>query len=388
MEVAYLDHAATTPLRAEALDAMLPFLGAGFGNPSGGHRVAQAAKRALEEVRESVASDLGAEPAEIVFTSGGTEADNLAVLGAARAARARGLGDGVVVSAFEHKAVLAAADRLAAEGFRVRRAPVTSGGLVDPVGLAEALDEGTVLVSVMLVNNEVGTIQDLDRLVGLTRERAPHAVFHTDAVQGAPWVDVARLARRAGLVSVSAHKLGGPQGTGALLVRDGIPLVPLLEGGGQERGIRAGTNNVAGAVGFATALRSTVRTRAETAARVGALRDRLARGLAPVEDSWTNGDPGHKIPGNVHVGFRGVETEALLVLLDRAGVCAAAGSSCSSGASERSHVLAAMGLDRSAARSSVRLSLGDASTDADVDRALDVLPAAVDRLRASARVPR
>jgi cysteine desulfurase len=386
VEVAYLDHAATVPLRAEALEAMLPLLGPTFGNPSGAHRVARAATAALETARESVAADLGAEPGEVVFTAGGTEADNLALLGAARAARDRGRGDGVVVSAFEHKAVLAAADRLAAEGFRVSRAPVTPAGLVDPGDLADRLDERTAVVSVMLVNNEVGTVQDLEALLRLTRARAPRAVLHTDAVQGAPWLDVAGLAAGADLVSVSAHKLGGPKGSGALVVRGGVPLVPLLEGGGQERGRRAGTSNVAGAAGLAAALRCAVATRTETNARVGALRDRLAAGVLAIDGSWSNGDPGAKVAGNLHVGFRGVEAEALLVLLDRAGVCAAAGSSCSSGASEPSHVLAAMGLDRAAALSCIRLSLGSTSTAADVDRVLEVLPPAVQQLRTPARV--
>ena len=234
--IVYLDHAASTPMRAEAVAAMLPFLSESFANPSGGHRAAQAAKTALEEAREVVAAALGAEPGEIVFTAGGTEADNLAIEGAARAARAAGRGDGVVTCAFEHKAVLAACDRLEREGFHVTRVPATRAGLVDLDALAGALDERTVVVSVMLVNNEVGTIQPLERVAPLMAERAPHAVLHTDAVQAVPWVDVASLAAPAQLVSVSAHKFGGPKGTGALVVRGGVALQPLLEGGGQERG--------------------------------------------------------------------------------------------------------------------------------------------------------
>ena len=385
---AYLDYAASTPVRPEALDAMVPFFAETFGNPSGGHAVARAAKTALESARESIAADLGAEPAEIVFTAGGTEADNLAVMGAARAARARGHGDGIVVTAFEHKAVLAAAARLRLEGFRVLEAPVTAGGIVDLDALAPLIDPTTALVSVMLVNNEVGTVQPLADVVRIVRARAPHAVVHTDAVQAAAWVDVAALAADVDLISVSAHKLGGPKGTGVLVVRGDVEIVPLIEGGGQERGIRAGTSNVAGAVGFAASLRATVVSRSSTEARVAGLRDRLVAGLQAIPGVWFNGAPDAKIVGNVHLGIPGIEAEALLVLLDRAGVCAAAGSSCSSGATEPSHVLAAMGLDRRDALASIRLSLGFASSEADVDRVLEVLPVAVAQLRGAVGVAR
>jgi cysteine desulfurase len=380
----YLDHAASTPVRPEAVEAMAPFLGGTFGNPSGGHAAARAAKTALEAAREEVAALLGADPAEIVFTAGGTEADNLAVKGAARAARAGRGADVVVTTGFEHKGVLASCARLAAEGFHVVELPVPGTGVVDADAVVAAVDERTALVSVMLVNNEVGTIQPLDEIVRRVGERAPHAVVHTDAVQAVPWIDVARLAAGADLVAVSAHKFGGPKGTGALVVRGGVPLEPLLEGGGQERGVRSGTSNVAGAVAMATALRITCAERAAVVARVGALRDRLVDGLlASVTDAFENGDRASKVAGNAHVGFRGVEAQTLLVALDRAGVCAAAGSSCSSGATEPSHVLAAMGVPRADALSSIRLSLGFASTEHDVDVALDVIPRAVAQLRAA-----
>ncbi len=387
-EIAYLDYAASTPVRPEALTAMLPLFVETFGNPSGGHAVARAAKTALESARESIAADLGAEPGEVIFTAGGTEADNLAVVGAARAARALGFGDHIVVSAFEHKAVLASAARLTAEGFRVSEAPITPGGIVDVEALGGLVDARTVLVSVMAVNNEVGTVQPLADVARIIGAQAPQARFHTDAVQAAAWVDVASLAGDADLISVSAHKLGGPKGTGALVVRGGVPIVPLIEGGGQERGMRAGTSNVAGAVGFAAALHATVATRVATTARVTGLRDRLVAGLREIPGTWLNGDPAVKVAGNVHVGIPGIEAEALLVLLDRAGVCAAAGSSCSSGATEPSHVLAAMGLDRTDALASIRLSLGFASVPTDVDRVLEVLPAAVRQLRGAVGVSR
>jgi cysteine desulfurase len=378
----YLDHAASTPVRPEAIEAMTPFLADTFGNPSGGHAAARAAKTALEDAREEVAALLGAQPGEIVFTAGGTEADNLGVKGAARHARASG-GDAVVVTTgFEHKGVLASCDHLVAEGFRVTKLAVPASGVVDPDAVGAVVDDGTVLVSVMLVNNEVGTVQPLDEIVRRVRERAPGVVVHTDAVQAVPWIDVAGAAATADLIAISAHKFGGPKGTGALVVRGGVVLEPLIEGGGQERGLRSGTSNVAGVVAMATALRITCAERADDVVRIATLRDRLVDGLlARVPDSFENGDRASKVAGNAHVGFRGVEAETLLVALDRAGVCAAAGSSCSSGATEPSHVLAAMGIPRDDALSSIRLSLGFASADHDVDVALDVIPRAVEQLR-------
>jgi cysteine desulfurase len=371
-------------MRPEAVEAMAPFLTDEFGNPSGGHRAAAAAKSALEASREVVAALLGARPGEVVFTGGGTEADNLAVKGAARAARSAGAGGGVVTARFEHKGVLASCDRLEAEGFPIARVGAGPDGLVDLDALAHALDDRTAVVSVMLVNNEVGAVQPLDSVVALARERAPRAVVHTDAVQAVPWLDVARAAATADLVAISAHKFGGPKGVGALVVREGVAVEPLVEGGGQERGLRSGTSNVAGAAAMAAALRATVDQLDAERVRVGALRDRLADGLlASVPGSFENGDRAHKVAGNVHVGFRGVEAEALLFLLDVEGVDAAAGSSCSSGAAEPSHVLEAMGVPRADALASVRLSLGFASTDADVDVALRVIPRAVAQLRAS-----
>lgn len=385
--IAYLDYAATTPMRPEVVAAMLPFLTDTFGNPSGGHSAARAAKTALETAREQVAAVFGAAPADIVFTAGGTEADNLAVKGAALSARSAGVGDGVVTTRIEHKGVLASVDRLERDGFRVARAGVDSGGIVDLDALAEALDERTVVVSVMLVNNEVGTIQPLADVVRLVRECAPHAVVHTDAVQAVPWLDLA-AAGDADLVAISAHKFGGPKGVGALVVRPGVSVTPLVEGGGQERELRSGTSNVAGVVAMAAALRATVEQRDNDVARIRVLRDRLASVLAEsVPGAFFNGDPARKVAGNCHVGFPGVEAEALLLMLDTAGVCAAAGSSCSSGATDPSHVLAAMGIGRADALASIRLSLGVASTDADIDLALDVIPECVEKLRAAGTVP-
>ncbi len=369
----YLDHAATTPPRPAAVEAMLPWLTGRFGNPSGAHAVARAARAAVEEAREDVAAALGCAPAEVVFTSGGTEADNLAVLGVPGPAQ-------VVCSAVEHHAVL---EPVAARGGTT--VPVDHHGRVDLDALADAVGPATALVSVMLANNEVGTIQPLPEVVGVVRDRAPGAVVHTDAVQAAPWLDVAERAAGADLVSISGHKLGGPQGVGALVVRGGVRLTPLLRGGGQEAERRSGTHNVAGIVGLGAAVREAASTRAETATRVRRLRDRLAAGLvAAVPGVDETGHPTDRVAGSCSFTIDGVESEALLVLLDRAGVAASAGSACASGALRPSHVLAAMGVPGSRAAGALRLSLGWCSTEADVDAALEAVPAAVARLRRAA----
>jgi cysteine desulfurase len=373
---AYLDHAATTPMHPEAVEAMLAFLTDRFGNPSGSHAVAREARKALEEARDVVAGCLGARPGEVVFTGGGTEADNLAVAGAHRVRPG-----GVVCSAVEHHAVLHACAALGSQG---SLAPVAASGVVDLDALADLLDPDVSVVSVMLANNEVGTVQPLSAVAEVVRERAPRAVLHTDAVQAFPWVDVAAAAGSADLVSVSAHKFGGPKGVGALVVREGVKVAPILHGGGQERDRRSGTHNVAGIVAMAAAMQVTVASRVAAVARVGALRDRLADGLlAAVPDSVETGDRSAKVAGNCHLSFAGVESEALLVLLDGAGVCASAGSACTSGAMEPSHVLTAMGVPRDRALGSLRLTLGPTTTDADVDAALAAVPDAVARLRHS-----
>jgi cysteine desulfurase len=371
---AYFDWAATTPMRPEAVEAMLPFLTDHFGNPSGAHAVSREARKALDEARDVVATCLGARPGEVVFTGGGTEGDNLAIAGAVAIRPGP-----TVCSAVEHHAVLHACEALGHN----RLAPVGPDGVVDLDRLAELLDPSVSVVSVMLANNEVGTIEPLADVAALVRERVPQAVVHTDAVQAFPWLDVAVLARPADLVAVSAHKFGGPKGVGALVVRQGVKVRPILHGGGQERDRRSGTHNVAGIVAMAAAMRATVEGREATVERVTRLRDRLVEGLvATVPGCVETGDRAVKIAGNCHVSFEGVEAEALLVLLDAAGVYASAGSACASGAVDPSHVLSAMGLSRARAGGSLRLSLGTGTTDADVDLALEVIPAAVARVRA------
>jgi cysteine desulfurase len=371
-DVVYLDHAATTPLRPEALEAMLPYLTGAFGNPSGSHAVARRAKQAIEEAREILADALGARPHEIVFTAGGTEADNLAILGTYEAHAGA-----VVCTSVEHHAVLHPVEHL---GGRV--VPVDSDGIVDLDVLARTLDDDVVLVSVMLANNEVGVVQPLADVAAVVRRRAPRAALHTDAVQAFPWLDVAELAADAQLVSISAHKFGGPTGVGVLVVRDGAEPSPILLGGGQERDLRSGTHNVAGIVGMAAAARATVDTRKAVVDRVTPLRDRLVDTLvASIPDSVETGDRARKVAGNAHIRFRGIESEALLVLLDDAGICASAGSACASGAIEPSHVLTAMAVDHDEALGSLRLSLGVTTTDADVDRAIAAVTDAVGTLR-------
>jgi len=377
----YLDHAATTPLRPEAFEAMGPWLTGSFGNPSGGHRVAREARRAVDEAREIVAGVLGCEPGELVFTSGGTEADNLAIAGVAGAARRAGGPAGVLCSAVEHHAVLHAVE---AEGGHV--VGVDAYGMIDLDALADAVDDTTAVVSVMLANNEVGTVQDLDAIAAVVAARTSGAVLHTDAVQAAPWLDVAARAARAQLISVAAHKFGGPQGVGALVVRKGVRLSPILRGGGQEREMRSGTHNVAGIVGMSAALAATAADRDAASAAVERRRDRLVARLADsLEGVVETGAGTSRLPNIAHLRLEGVDNEALLVLLDDADVCASAGSSCASGALEPSHVLAAMGIGREDARTALRLSLGRTTTDVDVDRGVEAVVAAACRLRVPAR---
>lgn len=383
--IAYLDHAATTPLRPEARAAMLPWLGERFGNPSGDHAVARAARTAIDEARDAVAGTVGCAPNEVIFTGGGTEADNLAVHGVVAARPGP-----VLCSAVEHHAVMEPVHAVGGATVGVDRR-----GVVDLDALAAALAErpGTTLVSVMTANNEVGSVQPLDDVVRVVRRHAPEAAVHTDAVQAAAWLDLRQLAAGADLISLSGHKLGGPQGVGVLVARKGTPLRARQQGGGQERELRSGTHNVAGIVGMAAALVATATQRAGEAERLGRLRDRLAGGLlASIPDVHETAVPGvarqgqdgrrrHLLPGMLHLTIPGVESEALLFLLDEAGICASAASACASGAQEASHVLAAMGVPPATDVGALRLSLGWTSTDADVDRVLDVLPAAIARLR-------
>ncbi len=354
-----------------------------LGNPTGTHPPAQRARRLLEEARDEVAAFLGRDPGEVVFTSGGTEAANLAVLGSVEAAVRAG-GEAVVLcSAVEHPAVRESARAAACAGADCRELPVDAAGIVDLNALARALSSRVTLVAVMAANNETGVVQPLPDVVDAVRRRAPQAAVFTDAVQAAPWLDLADRAAGVDLVSLSAHKLGGPVGTGVLAAGPRLALRARQHGGGQERERRSGTQDVAGAVGLATALRLVAAQRVSTAARVAARRDQLCEGLlARIEGAHRTVPPGVAVlPGHLHLCLAGVSREELLVALGREGICASGGSSCASGALERSHVLAAMGVERGLAEGAVRFSLGYDTGEEDVARAVEVVPAVVAALR-------
>jgi cysteine desulfurase len=374
----YLDHAATAPLRAAVLEAMLPYLTTDGGNPSSLHGSGRRARQGIDEARETIAGLIGAQPREIVFTSGGTEADNLAIKGVAWAATARGRH--LVTSAVEHKAVLNSIAILERANFAVTVLPVDRYGRVDPVDVAAALTERTTLVSVMAASNEVGTIQPIAEIGELVRGHG--ARFHVDAVQLAAHVPIDVDAWQADLVSLSAHKLGGPQGIGALYVRRGTQLLPQLQGGSQERQRRAGTENVAGIVGFGAAFRIAHADGTAEADRLRALSARLRDGLLAIDGVTLTGHPDDRLPNNVSVVIEGVEGGDLVAALDLEGVEVSTGSACTSGSTEPSHVLLAMGIDPHLAHGSLRITTGPETTDADVDAALAAVERVLPRLRA------
>lgn len=380
----YFDHAASAPRRPEVFEAMARFSCGVVGNPTGAHRAARAARAALDDAREEVASLTGSLPGGVVFTSGGTESCNEAVFGVAADRARRGRPATLCVSAIEHHAVLDCATRLAkgvlATPVEVRTLSVTADGVVDLDEAEEALHDAD-LVSVMTANNEVGTIQPVEALAARARAASPGVVVHTDAVAAAPWLDLAVSARGADLVSICGHKLGGPVGIGALCLRREVPLAPLVVGGGQERGRRGGTPDVAAAVGLAVALRCAAAEREESCSLTQARRERLVGLLRAIDGLEVTAEHAARLPGTCHVTIDGVESEELLFLCDEAGLCASAGSSCSSGAMERSHVLGAMGVDPSRSRGSLRLTLGRETTDDDVIRAARIVVDAVATLR-------
>ena len=358
MSMLYLDNAATTPVRPEVLEAMMPYLTQWFGNPSSHHTVGEAAADALADARARVARVLGMRPGDIVFTSGGTEANNLAVKGIAVAAAASGRRH-VVTTPIEHESILESADYLERiHGFEVTRVPVDGVGRVDPDAVADALrpgdeDAGTALVSVGYANNEVGTVQDIAAIAAVAR--AHGVAMHVDGVQAAGWLPLSAADLGIDAISLAGHKVGAPKGTGVLGVRGRIPVEPLLHGGGQERGRRSGTEDVAGAVGLATALELAEADRAEASARVTAIRDRfVARVLATVPSAELTGDPVHRLPGTASFTFAGTSGEAVLLELERRGVVSSSGSACAAGSDEPSHVLIAMGIAPGIAQTAVR----------------------------------
>jgi cysteine desulfurase len=380
-DVVYLDHAATTPMRAEAIAAMEPFLDVQYANPSGSHRFARDARKVLDECRDDVADVFGCHAGEIIFTGGGTEGDNAAIFGALRRLQSHNVATQAVCSASEHHAVLHCVEHV--------------GGVVvgtDPYG-AINLDELTEtltrlhaegvkpVVSVMAVNNEVGTITNMEEVSRIVRRYAPSAILHTDAVQGACWVDLAHLVSLVDILTLSSHKFGGPKGSGIMYLRNGVHLEPLIFGGGQERDRRSGTHNVAGIAATTAALVATASERHSENLRVAELKEQLLAGLHEIGGIHQTVPNEFAVPGIVHVCVDGVENEALLFLLDEENLCASAASACASGAMEPSHVLAAMGVPRERAQGALRLSLGHTTTSGDIARALGTLGRAVARLR-------
>ena len=377
--MAYLDHAATTPMLPEALGAYVAAAGR-VGNPSSLHAAGRAARRLVEESRERIAAVLGARPSEVVFTSGGTESDNLATKGIYWARRSPSV-NRVIASAVEHHAVLDAAEWLGShEGADVTWLPVDASGRVDPGALSALPLDDVAVISVQWANNEVGTVQPIAELAAAAT--AAGVPFHTDAVQAVGQVPVDFAASGVAALTLTGHKLGGPVGVGALLLGRDVAATPLLHGGGQERDVRSGTLDTAGVVAFSVAVETAVKAQQEYAARIGALRDDLvARVRSAVPDAILNGDPVNRLPGNAHFSFPGCEGDALLLLLDAHGLACSTGSACSAGVAQPSHVLLAMGADDDRARSSLRFTLGHTSTGDDVDALIAALPGAVERAR-------
>ena len=376
----YADHAATTAVTDTALAAMLPHFTRDYGNPSSLYRFAQEGKTHLEEARAQVAACLNAKPEEIYFTSGGTEADNWALRGVAELMALKGQKTGhIITSAIEHHAILHTAQYLEKQGYEVTYLPVDREGLVDPAAVEQAIRPDTILISVMAANNEIGTIQPIAEIGAIAR--AHKVLFHTDAVQAVGHIPVDVEGWNVDLLSLSGHKFGGPKGIGALYMRKPLRLPALIQGGGQEKGRRSGTENVPGAVGMAAALKEAVDHLPEESARLTALRDKLIAGLSKLPYTSLTGHPSKRLPGTASFVFEGVEGEALLLHLDAKGICASSGSACSSASLDPSHVLLSIGLPHAIAHGSLRLSLGADNTQEDVDYILKEVPAVVAYLR-------
>ena len=379
----YADNAATTKMSRTAIDAMLPYMETYYGNPSSLHTVGQQAAEALMTARQTVAECLGCQPREITFTSGGSEADNQALVSAARIGERKGRKH-IISTAFEHHAILHTLKKLEKEGFDVQLLDVGPTGTVTAQQVADAIREDTCLVTIMYANNEIGSILPIPEIGAVCREKG--VLFHTDAVQAAGHLHIDVKVQNIDMLSLSAHKFHGPKGVGVLYARQGIPLTNIIEGGAQERGKRAGTENIPGIVSMAAALQEACAHIDENAAKVSALRDKLMAGLSQIPHSALNGDPVHRLPGNVNFCFEGIEGESLLLLLDAKGICASSGSACTSGSLDPSHVLLAIGRPHEVAHGSLRLSLCEWNTQEEVDYMLQVIPEVVAYLRSMSPV--
>ena len=374
----YLDNAATTKMSRTAIDAMLPFFDTVYGNPSSLHSMGQKASEALADARERIARQLGCEAREIFFTSGGSEADNQAIISAAKIGEKKGEKH-IISTAFEHHAVLHTLKKLEAQGFEITLLDVHENGIILPGQVADAIREDTCLVTVMYANNEIGTIQPISEIGRICRERG--VIFHTDAVQAAGHVHIDVKEQNIDMLSMSAHKFRGPKGVGALYVRKGIPLTTLIEGGAQERGKRAGTENIPAIMGMAAALDEACGNIDQNAEKLSRLRDKLIRGLSEIPHSVLIGDEKQRLAGNVNFCFEGIEGESLLLLLDDKGICASSGSACTSGSLDPSHVLLAIGRVHDIAHGSLRLSLSEENTEQEIDYTVEAVKEVVGYLR-------
>ena len=374
----YADNAATTAMGQVAIDAMLPYFNKVYGNPSSLHSIGQEAKEALDAARATVAACLGCEPREIIFTSGGSEADNQAILSAARFGARKGKKH-IISTAFEHHAVLHTLQKLEKEGYEVTYLDVSQGHNITAQQVADAIREDTCLVTVMYANNEIGSILPIPEIGAVCKAKG--VPFHTDAVQAVGHLHINVKEQNIDMLSLSGHKFHGPKGVGALYVRRGFPLVNVIEGGAQERGKRAGTENIAGICGMAAAMKDACDHIDENMPKVAAMRDRLIEGLSKIPHSALNGDANNRLPGNVSFCFEGIEGESLLLLLDMKGVSASSGSACTSGSLDPSHVLLAIGRVHDVAHGSLRLSLSEYNTEEEVDHILEVVPQVVQYLR-------
>lgn len=374
----YADNAATTKMSRTAIDAMLPYMETYYGNPSSLHSVGQKAAEALQSARERIAASLGCQPREITFTSGGSEADNQALLSAAKLGARKGKKH-IISTAFEHHAILHSLKRLEKEGFEVELLPVGETGTITAQQVRDAIRDDTCLVTIMYANNEIGSILPIAEIGAVCKEKG--VLFHTDAVQAAGHVHINVREQNIDMLSLSAHKFHGPKGIGVLYARQGVILTPLIEGGAQERGKRAGTENIPAIMGMAAALEEACAHIDENAQKVSALRDKLIAGLSKIPHSALNGDPVDRLPGNVSFCFEGIEGESLLLLLDAKGICASSGSACTSGSLDPSHVLLAIGRPHEVAHGSLRLSLCEWNTEEEADYMLRAIPEVVTYLR-------